>query len=111
MKIIIYAVINVEAEKREGLLNRLQSYLPAVHAQEGCIRYDWAADSATTTQVNVYEEWESEAALEAHFAGKNFAAIGKALGEIGTLGASAKKFRVDSEAGVFNADGVPTTVF
>lgn len=111
MKIIIYALIEVEAEKRAGLLSLLQSYLPKVHAQEGCIRYDWAADSKISTQINVYEEWESEAALDAHFTGKNFAAIGKALGEFGLLGASAKKFRVDAEAGVFNADGVASTAF
>jgi len=94
MKIIIYALIEVEAEKRAGLLSLLQSYLPKVHAQEGCIRYDWAADSKIPTQINVYEEWESEAALDA-----------------GLLGASAKKFRVDAEAGVFNADGVASTAF
>jgi len=111
MKIIICAVISVEAKKREDLLSALQPHLPAVHTQDGCIRYDWAADSKVPTQVNVYEEWESEAALEAHFAGKNFAAIGKALQTIGTLGASAKKFRVDAEAGVFNASSVPTVEF
>ena len=111
MKIIIYALIEVEAEKRAGLLGLLQSYLPKVHAQEGCIRYDWAADSKVATQINVYEEWASEAALKAHFAGKNFTAIGKALGEYGVLGASARKFRIDAEAGVFNANGVASTAF
>lgn len=111
MKIIICAIISVEAEKRAELLDLLQSYLPAVHAQDGCIRYDWAADSLIATQVNVYEEWDSEAALEAHFAGKNFANIGKAMQGFGILGASAKKFRVDAEAGVFNADGVASADF
>lgn len=111
MKVIIYALIEVEADKRAGLLSLLQSYLPKVHAQTGCIRYDWAADSKISTQVNVYEEWESEAALDAHFAGKNFAAIGKAIAEFGVLGASARKFRVEAEAGVFNADGAASTVF
>jgi len=41
MKIIICAVISVEAKKREDLLSALQPHLPAVHTQDGCIRYDW----------------------------------------------------------------------
>jgi len=49
MKIIICAIISVEAEKRAELLDLLQSYLPAVHAQDGCIRYDWAADLQVKT--------------------------------------------------------------
>jgi len=111
VKVIIQAMISVEADRRAELLKLLQSYLPAVHAQDGCIRYDWAADSVVESQVNVYEEWESETALEAHFAGKNFAAIGKAMQGFGILGASAKKFRVDAEAGVFNAEGVASAEF
>ena len=111
MKIIICAVINIEAERRDGLLSLLQPYLPMVHKQEGCIRYDWAADSLVATQVNVYEEWESEAALAAHFAGKNFATIGKSMNEYGILGASAKKFRIEAEAPVFNSSGVASTEF
>jgi len=111
MKIIICAVINVEAKRRQSLLDLLQGYLPAVHKQMGCIRYDWAADSAVDTQLNVYEEWESEAALEAHFAGDNFASIGKAMREFGILGASANKFLVKAEAPVFNSSGVASIEF
>ena len=111
MKIIICAIISVEAKQRENLLSLLQSRLPAVQQQMGCIRYDWAADSAIDTQVNVYEEWESEAALEAHFAGDNFASIGKAMREFGILGASANKFLVKAEAPVFNSSGVASIEF
>ena len=111
MKIIIYATITLEAERRQGFLDLLQDWLPRVHKQQGCLRYDWAADSFRDDQILVYEEWEDKAALDNHFAGENFASISKIFGDYGVLSASARKLAIDKEGSVFNADGVATTEF
>ena len=111
MKIIIYAIIKIEPDRRQGFLDLLQDWLPKVHKQKGCLRYDWAADSFMDSQILVFEEWEDKAAADSHFAGENFASISKLVGEYGVLGASARKFAIDKEDDVFNSNGVATTKF
>lgn len=111
MKIVIYAIITVQPERRQGLLDLLQDWLPRVHKQQGCLRYDWSADGFIDNQILVYEEWEDKSALDNHFAGENFASIGKVIGEYGVLGASARKFAIGKEGPVFNTDGAATSDF
>ena len=62
-------------------------------------------------QILVYEVWEDKSALDNHFAGENFASISKIFGDYGVLGASARKFRIEKEGPVFNAEGAATTEF
>ncbi len=111
MKIIINAIIEIQPERRQGFLDLLQDWLPRVHKQQGCLRYDWAADSFMDNQILVFEEWEDKSALENHFAGENFAAISNIVGAYGVLGASARKFSIAKEGPVFNAEGKATADF
>ena len=76
MKFIIYAEIDTEDERREGLLKALAPLIDRVRAQTGCVKYDWSADSSNDGRINVYEEWENEAALANHFAGNNYKEMG-----------------------------------
>lgn len=111
MKFIIYAEIDIQDEKRMGLLEALNPLIEKVRAQTGCVRYDWNMDSSNNGRINVYEEWEDEAALTAHFAGDNFKAMGAKIGEFGVLGAKARKFSINQEGSVFNANGAPSVKF
>jgi len=111
MKFIIYAEIDVQDEKRLGLLKALTPLIEKVRAQTGCIRYDWNMDSSNNGRINVYEEWKGEAALAAHFAGDNFKAMGAKIGKHGVLGTKARKFSIHQEAAVFNAGGAPSVKF
>ncbi len=111
MKFIIYAEIDIEDEKRAGLLEALTPLIDKVRAQTGCVRYDWGADISNNGRINVYEEWQNEAALSAHFAGDNFKAMGAKIGEHGVLGAKARKFFINQEASVFDESGKPSVKF
>lgn len=111
MKFIIYAEIDIQAEKRAGLLDALTPLIEKVRAQTGCVGYDWNMDSSNTERINVYEEWEDEAALSAHFAGENFKAMGAKISEYGILGAKARKFSIHQEGSVFDASGTPSVKF
>ena len=111
MKFIIYAEIDIQDEKRKGLLDALTPLINQVRTQTGCIRYDWGADICNNGRINVYEEWADEAALAAHFAGDNFKAMGAKIGEHGVLGAKARKFSIHQEGSVFDQSGTASVKF
>ena len=111
MKFIIYAEIEISNESRTGLLEALIPLIDKVRAQTGCIKYDWSADNSESDRINVYEEWEDEVALTAHFAGDNFKAMGAKINEHGVLGAKARKFSINQEGSVFDASGTASVKF
>ena len=111
MKLIIAAQIEVAAERRDAALSAASPIISSILLQEGCVRYDWAADCRTSGLIIVFEEWASQDALDQHFAGPNFGKMNALLAEIGIKSAAAKKYSIEREGSVFNADGVPTSKF
>ena len=60
---------------------------------------------------HIFEEWENEDALAAHFTAPSFFKMSEHLSEHGLLGASAKKYLVSKEAGIYNAEGSANAYF
>jgi quinol monooxygenase YgiN len=110
-KIVISAQIDLDPAKREEALRTAQPWIDGALSQPGCIHYDWSADVNNPSRVNVFEEWESEASLAAHFAGPQYAGMLGHIGQSGLIGAVSRKYRVDAEAEVYGGDGKPTEQF
>lgn len=110
-KIVIAAQVDLPAEKREEALKSAQPFIDGALSQPGCLRYDWSADMNNPTRVNVFEEWTSEEALASHFADKHYAGMLSHLGSFGIENAVSKKYRVDAEGPVYNAEGQATEAF
>lgn len=111
MKIIISAQIDIDAASRNEALQSCQKWIDGALAQKGCLHYSWSADLNNPTRINVYEEWESEADLQAHFQGPEYIGMLTHMGQFKMLGSSAHKFAVSAEAEVYGADGKPTAAF
>lgn len=110
-KIVISAQIDLDPAQREKALRSAKPHIDAALAQDGCIHYDWSADGNDPARVNVFEEWESEEALAHHFANAAYAGMRDHIGQFGLTGAVSKKYRVDAEGPVYNAEGVATEAF
>ena len=110
-KIAIAAQIDLDPTQRAEALASAKVHIDAALAQDGCIAYDWSADGNDPARVNVFEEWESEEALANHFAGPAYAGMRDHIGTFGLTGAASKKYRVDAEGPVYNAEGVATETF
>ena len=80
-------------------------------AEKGCIHYDWSACSMNPARVNVFEEWESEEALAAHFKDPAYTGMRDHIGKFGITAAVSAKYRVDAEGPVYNAEGQATEAF
>jgi len=110
-KIVIAAQIDLDPAQRADALTSSKVHIDAALAQEGCNHYEWSADGNDPARVNVFEEWDSEEALAAHFAGPAYAGMRDHIGQFGMTGAASKKYRIDAEGPVYNAEGQATEAF
>jgi len=110
-KIVISAQIDLDPEQRDNALRAAQPWIDGALDQPGCIHYDWSADLDKPSRVNVFEEWESEESLAAHFAGPQYAGMLGHIGACGLQNAVSKKYRVDAEGPVYGPEGKPTPEF
>jgi len=110
-KIVISAQIDLDPAQRDAALKSAQKWIDGALSQPGCIHYDWSADLNNPSRVNVFEEWESEEALAAHFRDPAYTGMRDHIGQFGITGAVSRKYRVDAEGPVYNAQGNATEVF
>ncbi|QLC25392.1 antibiotic biosynthesis monooxygenase [Parasphingopyxis algicola] len=111
MKVVVSAMVDLEPEKREEALKTAQPFIDGALSQDGCIAYAWTADLNDPARVQVFEEWESEEALASHLAGPHYLGMLDHMGSFGIVNAVSRKYRVDKEGPVYNAEGVATADF
>jgi quinol monooxygenase YgiN len=76
----VLAIITAKPGMRDAILQEFRANMPAVHAENGCIEYGPALDTATSPAkfgedaFVVIEKWESPEALKAHAASPHMAA-------------------------------------
>ena len=79
--------------------------------EPGCLVYSFAADACEADLIQVYELWEDEASLAAHFDHPNYAAMRDMLNRAGLASAVSRKHRIDASAPVYGEDRRPTANF
>ena len=106
------AITIADASVRDALVARSVPLQKATRDDEpGCLVYCFAADPVEPDLIQVYELWESEEALEAHFTHSNYFGMRALIAEAGIVRAESRKHRVEATAPVYNAQFVPTASF
>ena len=111
--IVVEAAITVaDPSSRYELLERTAPIQQATRDDEpGCLVYCFAADPCTPDLIQVYELWESESALAAHFEHRNYFDMRAVLGAGGITGSVSRKHRIDASGPVYGPDRVATAEF
>ncbi len=87
-------------------------YQAATRAGEpGCLVYCFAADPVVEDRLQVYELWEDEASLAAHFEHENFFKMREVLGSHGIRAVDANKYRCDLKEPIYDSTGTPRAHF
>jgi quinol monooxygenase YgiN len=73
--------------------------------EKGCIAYDWAMDPLVPGRVHVFESWDSEAALGAHFRHSSYRAMVTYLEAQEMIGFDVKLYSVAGVEAIFTEDG------
>ncbi len=110
--IIIAGIISIAADRRAACLAESAALQQATRDDEpGCLAYVFSADPCDDTAIVVYELWEDAATLAAHFLHANYTEMRSLFGRHGITGAVTRKYRIDADAPVYNAERVATVDF
>jgi quinol monooxygenase YgiN len=96
---------------RDAAIEATVAIQQATREKPGCIVYCFAADPCRDDVIQVYELWESEAALAAHFHHPTYLDMRARLKSFGILSAPSRKHRIDATAPVYDEHHVPSASF
>ena len=111
--IIIAGTIDfADQENRDAAVDAGRDLQMASRNDEpGCLAYCFAPDPGVPTRIQVYELWEDEASLAAHFEHPNYLNMRDALGQFAYVGSDNKKYRVDLAEPVYDETHTPRADF
>ena len=111
--IIIAGTIDlVDPNKRDEALVFARKLQQKTRDEEpGCLAYVFSADPCVAGRLAVYELWQDEASLAAHFKHANYTNMRDALGRVGLKGGDNKKYRIDFSEPVYDPTFTPRADF
>lgn len=80
--LLVTGVIEIAEDDVASARAAAQKMMAASQKEQGCLMYEFSQVLGSTTRFRVYEEWESRAALEAHFQTDHMTAFRKTLGDL-----------------------------
>ncbi len=72
--LIVAGTFTVDAAHRDEMLTAVRPMVEATRAEAGCQAYVFSPDIDDPELVHLYELWDDQAALDAHFASDHMAA-------------------------------------
>ena len=92
--IVIAGTLTLEIAVDEGVLEACRTMMTATHAEEGCVDYVFSADPLDGHTLRVFEQWESEEHLQAHFQAPHMPTFREALAQWNPTAKSIYRFTV-----------------
>ena len=94
--LIVAGTITTESGGREPFLTAVQPMVSATLHEAGCNEYAFTPDPNDDNRVMLYELWDDQASLDAHFASAHMAAWQEARKGLAVTGASIKKYVISA---------------
>lgn len=92
--IVVSGLIELASESLDNALDAARSMAAATREEAGCISYAFYTDIENPTRVRIFEEWESDEALAAHFRSPHMAVFRAALADVGVRSRDVKRYEV-----------------
>jgi quinol monooxygenase YgiN len=98
----------IDPSQMEEMLTTARPHIQGALDEEGCIAYSWTKDFMVEGRLQIYEEWTTSEALEAHLQSHWYRDMGAHLAnfERKPMTNVIKKYRVDLEEPVYDDTGV-----
>lgn len=94
--IVVTGTIELAAEDSETLIEPVIEVMRLTALEKGCIVYRFYRDLENAALFRIYEEWDSQADLDAHLKSPHIAEFGKALRSVRVVGQSIKVLEIES---------------
>ncbi len=90
--ILIAGTFTIQAEDREVAVAAMAEMMAETAKEEGCVSYDMTSSFDDPTTIHLFEEWESEEHLQAHFEAPHMAVLQKVMMSIGPVERNIHKY-------------------
>ena len=81
--LLIAGTIRIQAEDRDAAIPLMEWMMAETAKEEGCVSYVFSADLSDSTLFHLFEEWETEAHLHAHFDAPHMAEFQQKMAALG----------------------------
>jgi quinol monooxygenase YgiN len=99
--LVIAGQLRLDPARRDAAVAASQKVMRETRREAGCISYTFSADLADEGVFHVFEEWESQQALDAHFKTPHMAAFQGAMGGFGIQEMKIQRYEVASVGPLF----------
>ena len=96
--LIVAGTIEVDPEHRDAVLAAVAPMVAATRAEAGCQAYAFSPDPDDRGLIRLFELWDDQAALDAHFASDHMAAWQSRSAELPIRGRDINKYLVSGVA-------------
>ena len=94
--LVIAGTISLDPAHRDAAIEAAKEMMAATLEEPGCISYAFSADLADPGEFRIFEEWQDQAALDAHFQMPHMASFQAKMGGFGIRGMDVKRYEVAS---------------
>jgi quinol monooxygenase YgiN len=94
--LVIAGHIRIDPSKREAATAAAVDVMEATRREKGCLAYTFSADLHDEGLIHIFEEWESQDALDAHFKSPHMANFQKAIPNLGVKEMKIRRYEVSS---------------
>ena len=94
--LVVAGTIHLDPAKKEEATAAAIEMMKATHTEPGNIEYAFTWDLVEEGMVRVIEQWEDQAALDAHFEAPHMAAFMAKMGGLGITSMDVKKYEISS---------------
>ena len=94
--LIIAGTITIDPDRREEFDRAAREMMRETHKEAGNLVYCFTHDLEDESLVRIFEQWETQEALDAHFKAPHMAAFQKAMGQVGMKDMSIQRFEIAS---------------
>ena len=94
--LVIAGTISLDPAHRDAAIEAAKEMMAATLEEPGCLAYAFSADLSDPGEFRIFEEWQDEAALDAHFAAPHMAAFQAKMGGFGIRGMNVQRYEVSS---------------
>jgi quinol monooxygenase YgiN len=92
--IVIAGHFVLDPGKREQVIAAAREMMSETRKEKGCISYTFSADLEEPGRFRIFEEWENEEALGAHFRAPHMARLQQAMGGLGVREMKVQRYEV-----------------
>jgi len=94
--LVIAGRVSIDPANREAAVAAATEMMRETRREPGCISYTFSADLEEPGAFRLFEEWESQAALDAHFASPHMTAFQGKVGALGVKEMTVRRYAIES---------------